>query len=162
MECIIWVPSPSLSIPSLKQSEAPLKPGRSSEPRPAAVALTLRRPSKMIPDRLIGALGQPGLTRTGRGNILDLATSMGSWPSMTNLTDIFVGDDIGKSFHCPAAINARGHVLLKPVKVIASAEAFTAFEGRLDRLGDKTAVVIGLEASGHDWMSPWRFLLERD
>ena len=30
-----------LSIPSLKQFETPLKPGRSSEPRPEAVALTL-------------------------------------------------------------------------------------------------------------------------
>jgi hypothetical protein len=29
----------------------------------------------MNPDRLMGALGQPGITRTGRGNILDLATS---------------------------------------------------------------------------------------
>jgi len=38
----------------------------------------------MNPDRLIGALGQPGITRTGRGNILDLATSMGSGPSITH------------------------------------------------------------------------------
>ena len=37
----------------------------------------------MNPDRLIGALGQPGVTRAGRGNVLDLATSMESGPSIT-------------------------------------------------------------------------------
>ena len=43
-------------------------------------------------------------------------------PSSTNnLIDIFVGVDIGKSFHCAAAIDGRGNVLLKPLKVIASA-----------------------------------------
>ena len=82
--------------------------------------------------------------------------------STNNLIDIFVGVDIGKSFHCAAAINSRGHVLLKPLKVLASAEGFTAFEGRLRQLGDKTKLLIGLEASGHYWMSLWRFLLERD
>ena len=82
--------------------------------------------------------------------------------STNNLIDIFVGVDIGKSFHCAAAINARSNVLLKPLKVLASAEGFTAFEGRLLQLGDKTKLLIGLEASGHYWMSLWRFLLERD
>ena len=82
--------------------------------------------------------------------------------SPNNLIDIFVGVDIGKSFHCAAAINGRGNVLLKPVKVLASTEGFAAFEARLRQLGDKTAVLIGLEASGHYWMSLWRFLLERD
>jgi transposase len=82
--------------------------------------------------------------------------------SRNNLIDIFVGVDIGKSFHCAAAINGRGNVLLKPLKVIASAEGFAAFEGRLCQLGQKTNVLIGLEASGHYWMSLWRFLLERD
>jgi transposase len=82
--------------------------------------------------------------------------------SINNLIDIFVGVDIGKGFHCAAAINARGNVLLKPLKVLASAEGFTAFEARLRQLGDKTALLIGLEASGHYWMSLWRFLLERD
>ena len=48
--------------------------------------------------------------------------------SPNNLIDIFVGVDIGKSFHCAAAINGRGNVLLKPVKVLASAEGFAAFE----------------------------------
>jgi hypothetical protein len=37
-----------------------------------------------------------------------------------NLIEIFVGVDIGKNFHCAAAINARGHVLLKPLKILAS------------------------------------------
>jgi transposase len=82
--------------------------------------------------------------------------------SANNLIDIFVGVDIGKSFHCAAAINARGNVLLKPVKVIASAEGFTAFEGRLRQLGDKNSLLVGLEASGHYWVTLWRFLLERD
>jgi len=82
--------------------------------------------------------------------------------STNNLVDIFVGVDIGKGFHCAAAINARGEVLLKPVKVPASAEGFAAFEERLRQLGDKSALLIGLEASGHYWMSLWRFLLERD
>ena len=80
--------------------------------------------------------------------------------STNNLIDIFVGVDIGKSFHCAAAINGRGNVLLKPVKVLASAEGFAAFEARLRQLNDKTFVLI--EASGHYWMSLWRFLLERD
>ena len=53
-------------------------------------------------------------------------------------------------------------MLLKPLKVLASAEGFTAFEARLRQLGGKTAVLIGLEASGHYWVSLWRFLLERD
>ena len=48
--------------------------------------------------------------------------------STNNLIDIFVGVDIGKSFHCAAAINARGNVLLKPVKVIASAEGLPALK----------------------------------
>ena len=82
--------------------------------------------------------------------------------STSNLVDIFVGVDIGKRFHCAAAINARGEVLLKPVKVLVTAEGFAAFEERLGQLGDKGAVLIGLEASGHYWMSLWRFLLERD
>jgi transposase len=71
-------------------------------------------------------------------------------PTLTNnLVDIFVGVDIGKGFHCAAAINARGKVLLKPVKVLASTEGFAAFEERLGQLGDKSALLIGLEASGH-------------
>ena len=82
-------------------------------------------------------------------------------PSTNNLLDIFVGVDIGKSFHCATAINSRGNVLLKPLKLLASAEGFTAFEGRLRQLGDQTKLLIGLEASGHYWMSLWRFLLER-
>jgi transposase len=82
--------------------------------------------------------------------------------STNKLIDIFVGVDIGKGFHCAAAINARGNVLLKPLKVLVSAEGFTAFEVRLRQLGEKTVVLIGLEASGHYWMSLWRFLLERD
>src|SRR4029434_1397973 len=82
--------------------------------------------------------------------------------STKNLIDIFVGVDIGKSFHCAAAINGRGTVLLKPLKVMVSTEGFMAFEGRLRQLGDKTTVLVGLEASGHYWMSLWRFLLERD
>jgi transposase len=53
-------------------------------------------------------------------------------------------------------------VLLKPVKVLASAEGFAAFEERLRQPGDRSALLIGLEASGHYWMSLWRFLLERD
>ena len=81
--------------------------------------------------------------------------------STNNLLDIFVGVDIGKSFHCATAINSRGNVLLKPLKLLASAEGFTAFEGRLRQLGDQTKLLIGLEASGHYWMSLWRFLLER-
>ena len=47
--------------------------------------------------------------------------------STNNVIDIFVGVDIGKSFHCAAAIDARSNVLLKPLKVLASAEGFTAF-----------------------------------
>ena len=82
--------------------------------------------------------------------------------STNNLVDFFVGVDIGKGSHCAAAINARGEVLLKPVKVLASAEGFAAFEERRRQLGDKSALQIGLEASGHYWMSLWRFLLERD
>ena len=81
---------------------------------------------------------------------------------MNNLIEIFVGVDIGKNFHCAAAIDARSNVLLKPAKVIASAEGFAAFEERLRQLGDKAAVLIGLEASGPSWMSLGRFLLERE
>lgn len=82
--------------------------------------------------------------------------------STNNLIDVFVGVDIGKRFHCAMAINGRGDVLLKAVKVLVSAEGFAAFEQRLNQLGDKSAVLIGLEASGHYWMSLWRFLQERD
>ena len=81
--------------------------------------------------------------------------------STHNLLDIFVGVDIRKSFHRAAAINASGTVLLKPRKVMVSSEDFMAFEGCLDQLGDKTTILIGLEASGHYWMSLWRILLER-
>ena len=82
--------------------------------------------------------------------------------STNNLLDIFVGVDLGKSFHCAAAINSRGNVLLKPLKVLASAEGFAAFEGAPAPTRRQTALLIGLEASGHYWMSLWRFLLERD
>jgi transposase len=82
--------------------------------------------------------------------------------STNNLIDVFVGVDIGKRFHCATAINGRGDVLLKAVKVLVSAEGFAVFEQRLNQLGDKSAVLIGLEASGHYWMSLWRFLQERD
>ena len=44
---------------------------------------------------------------------------------------------------------------------MVSSEDFMAFEGCLDQLGDKTTILIGLEASGHYWMSLWRILLER-
>ena len=57
---------------------------------------------------------------------------------------IFVGVDIGKGFHCAAAINTRGNVLLKPVKVLASAEGFAAFEAHLRQLGEKISLLIGL------------------
>jgi len=82
--------------------------------------------------------------------------------STNNLIDVFVGVDIGKRFHCATAINGRGDVLLKAVKVLVSAEGFAVFEQRLNQLDDKSAVLIGLEASGHYWMSLWRFLQERD
>ena len=59
--------------------------------------------------------------------------------STHNLIDIFVGVDIGKNFHCAAAINARGNVVFKPLKVLASAEGFAAFEERLRQLGDQSA-----------------------
>jgi hypothetical protein len=67
--------------------------------------------------------------------------------SLNNLVDIFVGVDIGKRFPCAAAINGRGEVLLKPLKVLACAEVFAAFEERLRQLGDKSTLLIGLEAA---------------
>jgi hypothetical protein len=79
---MISAPSTALSVANLKRSRGP-KPGRTSELRPGATALYFAKVPKMNPDRLIGALSQPGLTRAGRGNILDLATSMGSGPSIT-------------------------------------------------------------------------------
>jgi hypothetical protein len=42
-------------------------------------------------------------------------------------------------------------VLLKPIKVLASAEGFAAFEEHLRQLGDRSALLIGLEASGRYW-----------
>jgi hypothetical protein len=77
VDFIISAPSISLSVPRLKQLVAHLKPERTSEPRPGAAAVICEGP-QMNPDCLIGALGQPGITRADRGNILDLATSMGS------------------------------------------------------------------------------------
>jgi hypothetical protein len=55
-----------------------------SDLRLGAAALRFGRFEQMSPDRLIGALGQPGLTPAGRGNILYLATSLGSGPPITS------------------------------------------------------------------------------
>ena len=80
---MLWASSTSLTVARLKQLVADLKPERTSEPRPGAAALRFGRFEQMSPDRLIGALCQPGLTPAGRGNILYLATSLGSGPSIT-------------------------------------------------------------------------------
>ena len=56
---MISAPSTALSVANLKRPRGP-KPGRTSELRPGATALYFAKVPKMNPDRLIGALSQPG------------------------------------------------------------------------------------------------------
>ncbi len=80
---MICAPSTFLSVANLKQpGGSPEAPGGFLNLDQERRRLTCEGP-QMNPDRLIGALGQPGVIRAGRGNILDLATSMGSGPSIT-------------------------------------------------------------------------------
>jgi hypothetical protein len=79
---MIWASPPSLRVSNLKQLMAQAR--ETSDLRLGAAALRFGRFEQMSPDRLIGALGQPGLTPAGRGNILYLATSLGSGPPITS------------------------------------------------------------------------------
>jgi hypothetical protein len=154
-----------------------MKLKKTSEPRLGTAALSFGRFEQISPDRLIGT-PQPAKPYLGWQREHPLFSykhgqrafhqlqkrkkEMKMPISTNNLIDVFVGVDIGKGFHCATAINGRGDVLLKAVKVLVSAEGFAVFEQRLNQLGDKNGVLIGLEASGHYWMSLWRFLQERD
>jgi hypothetical protein len=70
------------SPPSFRLSKFEAR--ETSDLRLGAAALRFERFEQMSPDCLIGALGQPGLTSVGRGNILYLATSLGSGPPVTS------------------------------------------------------------------------------
>ena len=60
---MIWASPPSLRVSNLKQLMAQAR--ETSDLRLGAAALRFGRFEQMSPDRLIGALGQPGLTPAG-------------------------------------------------------------------------------------------------
>lgn len=73
----------------------------------------------------------------------------------------FIGVDIAKAAHCAAAIDEQGRVVMTPVAIPQTQQGLQAFESRLQALGNKDEIKIGLEATGHYWKILWRFLTPR-
>ncbi len=67
---------------------------------------------------------------------------------------LYVGVDIGKEKHAAAAIDEAGKCVMPPCAITHDASGFAAFLGQLGKLGEKSEVIVGMEATGHYWRVP--------
>ena len=71
-----------------------------------------------------------------------------------------VGIDIGKYHHSAAAVAMDSTVVMKPWCFANSSDAFNELTGRLEELGGRDQVRIGMEATGHYWITLYDYLAE--
>ncbi len=74
---------------------------------------------------------------------------------------IYVGVDIGKSRHAAAAVDEAGGCVMQPRFFTQDAGGFASLLGALAELGGASAVVVGMEATGHYWKALRHALGER-
>lgn len=72
-----------------------------------------------------------------------------------------VGIDIGKHHHCAAALDSHSNVVMKPFGFAQTIEGFQSLEKQLEKLGPKSAIRIGMEATGHYYIPLRRYLIRR-
>jgi transposase len=75
---------------------------------------------------------------------------------------MYVGIDIGKSFHQAAFLNDNGNELCPSLPFDNSDEGYQRFFAALDKASDGSNVIIGMEATGHYWLNICSALLARD
>lgn len=75
---------------------------------------------------------------------------------------MYVGIDIGKSFHQAAFLNARGIELCPSLSFDNTDEGYKRFFAVLDKASDGTPIIVGMEATGHYWLNICSALLIRD
>lgn len=73
----------------------------------------------------------------------------------------YVGVDVGKGRHAAAAVDETGGGVLPPRFFTQDAGGFASLCGALADLGGATAVVVGMEATGHYWKALRHALVER-
>lgn len=76
----------------------------------------------------------------------------------------YVGIDIGKNHHFAAIIDSAGDWVVKPFQFSATKKGFDKFFKTLSDLipsGELSQVSIGMEATGHYWMTLYQALKER-
>jgi transposase len=74
----------------------------------------------------------------------------------------YAGIDIAKHRHEASLIDERGHLLAKSLPFANSKEGCEAFIALLDEYGaDAGNVVVGMEATGHYWLSVYEYLSDR-
>lgn len=75
---------------------------------------------------------------------------------------MYVGIDIGKSFHQAAFLNEHGNELCPSLSFDNSDDGYQRFFASLNKAGDGSHVIIGMEATGHYWLNICSALLSRD
>ena len=75
---------------------------------------------------------------------------------------MYVGIDIGKSFHQAAFLDDHGHELCASLAFHNNDEGYQLFFDTLDKTYDGSHVIIGMEATGHYWLNLCSALLTRD
>ena len=75
---------------------------------------------------------------------------------------MYVGIDIGKSFHQAAFLDDHGHDLCSSLAFHNNDEGYQLFFDTLDKAHDGSHVIIGMEATGHYWLNICSALLARD
>lgn len=72
---------------------------------------------------------------------------------------LYVGIDIAKRGHVAAVVDERGKTLLEPFKFSNTADGFSRLLGKLAKAGARRdAAMVGMEATGHYWISLFDFL----
>lgn len=74
---------------------------------------------------------------------------------------IYVGVDVGKGKHAAAAVNETGQSVMPPRFFTQDAGGFASLCGALAELGGATALIVGMEATGHYWKALRHALAER-
>lgn len=74
----------------------------------------------------------------------------------------YCGIDIAKRFHEASIIDAEGKSLLDSITITNTQEGCEKLFSLFERLNiGKDAVIIGMEATGHYWLSVYEYLTEQ-
>ena len=81
---------------------------------------------------------------------------------MAGLLLFYCGIDIAKRNHEASVIDAEGKPLLDSITITNTQEGCEKLFSLLEHLDiEKTNVIIGMEATGHYWLSVYEYLTER-